>query len=179
VTVTHTAREIFNPRSGQRMRFLRTAADTDGELLQIETINPPTGIAEPMHVHPRQETRAEIVSGTLRFVVNGEQRRLGPGEAITIPAGAPHHFVNDGETDAVAIQEARPALRTAEFFETYFGLAERGELDEHGKPSLLRFAVLGPAFADEIRLTSPPWPVQRAVFGLLAPIARLRGYSAT
>jgi quercetin dioxygenase-like cupin family protein len=160
------------------MRFLVTAADSDGELLRMETVNPPTGVAEPTHVHPCQETRAEIVSGALRFVVDGDERLLGPGDAITIPAGEPHHFVNDGETEAVAIQEARPALRSAEFFETYFDLARRGELDEDGKPSLLRFAVLGPAFADEIRLVAPPWPVQRAAFALLGPVARLRGYHA-
>jgi hypothetical protein len=39
--------------------------------------------------------------------------------------------------------------------------------------------VLGPQFADEIRIVSPPWPVQRAVCALLAPIARLRGHTAT
>jgi quercetin dioxygenase-like cupin family protein len=160
------------------MRFLLTAADTHGELLRIETINPPGGAAEPMHVHPRQERRAEVVAGTLRFVVDGEERRLAAGEAITIPAGEPHHFVNDGDADAVAIQEFRPALHIAEFFQTYFDLAERGELDERGTPSLLRLAVLGPAFANEIRVVSPPWPVQRAAFALLGPLARLRGYSA-
>jgi quercetin dioxygenase-like cupin family protein len=176
--MTPAAREIFNPRTGQRMRFLRTAADTNGELLRIETTNPPTGVAEPLHVHPKQQTRAEVVSGTLRFVVHGRERRLGPGAAIEIPAGVAHHFCNDGDEDAVAIQEARPALRTQEFFETYFELARRGELDEHGKPSLLRFAILGPQFADEIRLVSPPWPLQRAACALLAPIARLRGYTA-
>ncbi len=176
--MSQIAREIHNPRTGQRMRFLRTSADTDGALLRIETVNPPTAVAEPMHIHPRQESRAEIVSGTLKFLVDGTERRLGPGEAITIGAGTPHNFVNDGDEDAVAIQEFRPALRTAEFFEALFELARRGELDEHGKPTLLRFAVLGPAFADEIRVLSPPWPVQRAAFALLAPIARVRGYRA-
>lgn len=170
-----TGREIHNPRTGQSMRFLLTAADTDGALLRIETVNPPSGVAEPMHIHPRQESRAEIISGALRFVVDGEERRLGPGEAITIPAGTPHRFVNDGDNDAVAIQEFRPALRTADFFETYFELSRRGELDERGKPSLLRFAVLGPAYADEIRLVRPPWWAQRAAFSVLGPIARLRG----
>lgn len=174
---TATTREIFNPRTGQGMRFLLTADDTSGELLRIETTNPPTGVAEPLHVHPRQETRAQLVSGTLRFVVAGRERRLGPGDAITIPAGVPHHFCNDGDEDTIAIQEARPALRTQQFFETYFDLAASGEIDEHGRPSLLRSAVLGPAFADEIRLVSPPWPMQRAAYALLAPIARLRGYT--
>jgi mannose-6-phosphate isomerase-like protein (cupin superfamily) len=176
--MTLATREIFNPRTGQRMRFLLSGADSNGELLRIETTNPPTGVAEPMHIHPKQETGAELLAGTLQFVVDGQERRLEAGDAITIPAGVPHRFFNDGEEDAVAIQEARPALRTQEFFETYFELAQRGELDEHGKPSLLRFAVLGPAFADEIRLVSPPWPVQRAAFVLLAPIARMRGCTA-
>jgi quercetin dioxygenase-like cupin family protein len=177
--VTQTARELFNPRTGQRMRFLLTAADTNGELLRIETVNPPGGVAEPMHIHPAQESRAEVLTGTLRFHVNGATRHVGPGEAITIPAGVPHYFANDGDEDAVAIQELRPALRTAEFFQTYFALAERGELDRHGKPSLLRSAILGPEFAAEIRLASPPWLLQRAAYELLAPIARLRGYRHT
>jgi quercetin dioxygenase-like cupin family protein len=169
--------EIHNPRTGQRMRFLLTGAETGGALLRIETVNPPNGVAEPVHIHPRQESRAEVVAGTLRFVVDGASRRIGPGETIVIPAGTPHNFVNDGDEDAVAIQEFRPALRTAEFFELLFDLARRGELDERGMPSLLRLAVLAPAFADEIRVVSPPWPVQRVAFALLAPIARLRGYS--
>jgi hypothetical protein len=87
--MTLAAPEIFNPRTGQRMRFLVTAADTNGELLRIETTNPPTGVAEPLHVHPRQESRAEVMAGTLRFVVDGQERRLGPGETIAIPAGVP------------------------------------------------------------------------------------------
>jgi quercetin dioxygenase-like cupin family protein len=176
--VTQTATEIFNPRTGQRIRFQLSAEDTGGELVQIESTNPPTGVPEPEHVHPYQESRVEVLEGTLLFVVDGEERRLGPGDSLTIPAGVPHHFVNDGDEDAVSLQEFRPALRTAEFFHTYFSLAQAGELDEQGKPSLLRFAVLGPAFADEIRLASPPWPVQRALFALLGPIARLRGYRA-
>lgn len=175
--MSQAQREIRNPRTGQRMRFVLTAAETGGELLRIETVNPPSGVFEPLHVHPHQESRAEVVSGTLRFVVDGHERRLGPGEAITIEADTPHHFANDGSEETVAIQEFRPAMRTAEFFETYFGMAERGELDEHGKPSLLRSAVLGPAFSDEIRLVSPPWPLQRAAYALLAPIARMRRYS--
>jgi quercetin dioxygenase-like cupin family protein len=166
--------EIHNPRTGQRMRFLDTQ-EAPGKLLRIETVNPPTAVAEPEHVHPRQESSARVISGTLRFTVDGVERRLGPGESITIPAGTPHCFLNDGTEDAVAIQEFRPALRTGELFTTLFGLAERGKIDARGMPSLLSLAALGPVFADEIRATSPPWPVQRVAFFLLGPIARLRG----
>jgi hypothetical protein len=119
------------------------------------------------------------MTGTLLFVVDGVEQRVGPGESVVILAGVPHNFVNDGDEDAVAIQEFRPALRSEEFFDAFFGLAARGELDERGMPSLLQFAVMGPAFADEIRVVRPPWFVQRTVFALLGPIARLRGYQAS
>jgi quercetin dioxygenase-like cupin family protein len=171
--------QIHNPRTGQRMRFLQTGEDTDGALLQLESINPPTGVEEPEHVHPCQESRAKVIAGTLRFSVEGQERRLGPGDVITIPAGTPHYFVNDGEEDAVSVQEFRPALRSAEFFRTLFKLAERGKLDDRGMPSLLTLALLGPVFADEIRATRPPWLIQRVAFALLAPIARVRVHAAT
>ena len=131
-----------------------------------------------MHVHPRQESSVEVVSGSLRFVVDGTEHRLGPGDALTIPAGVPHNFVNDGNVDAVAMQAFRPALRTEAFFRVWFDLSRRGEIGASGMPSLLRLAVLAPEFGDEIRVARPPWLVQRAVFALLAPVARLRGYRA-
>ena len=45
-------------------------------------------------------------------------------------------------------------------------------------PGLLQLAVSVPAFADEIRVTRPPWLVQRALCGLLAPVALRRGLHA-
>ena len=62
------------------------------------------------------------------------------------------------------------------FFESFFGLAQDGKLNEKGLPSLWQMAVSVPYFGDEVRLTSPPWAVQRALFGVLAPVGRLLGY---
>jgi hypothetical protein len=43
-------------------------------------------------------------------------------------------------------------------------------------PNLLRAALIAREYQDEFRLASPPWAVQRALFGLLAPVGRLLGY---
>ncbi|HKG26725.1 MAG TPA: cupin domain-containing protein [Thermomicrobiales bacterium] len=174
--MVHTGQEIVNPRTGQRMIFRQTARDTNGALLQIETVNPPHGSAEPEHVHVRQESSAEVLAGALHFRVRGEVRVVRAGEKIVIPPNTPHNFWNEGEEEARAIQEFRPALRTEDFFETLFGLARDGKLDEKGMPSLLQLAVMVPAFGEEIRPTSPPWPLLRAITWFLGPIARLRGY---
>jgi quercetin dioxygenase-like cupin family protein len=168
--------EISNPRTGQRMIFLQTGKDTNGELLRNESYYPPAGDAEPEHTHPFQESGAEVISGSLRFRVGSEQRSLKAGEAITIPANTPHFFWNDGDEEAHFIGWFRPALKIDRFFESFFGLAQDGMLGEKGLPPMLQLAVMVPHFAEEIRLTSPPWAMQKAIFGMLAPIARLLGY---
>jgi quercetin dioxygenase-like cupin family protein len=162
---------IHNPRTGQRMDFVTETA----ELLEIDTVNPPSDAREPVHVHPKQASGARVASGSLVFEVRGVERRISAGESIEIPAGAPHRFWNDGDEDAHALQWFAPALNTRAFFATFFALGRDGRLDERGMPGLLQLALLIPEFGDEIRVASPPWAVQRAMAALLAPIARLRG----
>ena len=168
----------MNARTGQRKKFLVTAEDSGGELLRQEEHSPP-GPFEPVHVHPEQVSTAEVLSGALLFMVEGREVRLGPGSRIEIPAGAPHTFRNEGPEEAHWIGEFRPALRIAEFFETLFVLAQRGELDEHGMPSLLQIALFVPVFGREIRLASAPWLLFRLALAPLAPLARLRGLQPT
>ncbi len=174
--MAYQGEEIVNPRTGQRMVFLQTAEDTDGALLQLETVNPGHSPAEPEHVHPLQESSAEVIAGALYFSVRGEIQIVRAGDKIVIPPNTPHSFWNGGDVDARAVQEFRPALRIESFFETWFGLAHDGKLNEKGMPSVLQLAVMVPAFADEMRPTSPPWGMLRALSWLLGPIARARGY---
>jgi mannose-6-phosphate isomerase-like protein (cupin superfamily) len=171
--------EIFNPRTGQRTLFLQTAADTSGVLLRVETFHPPHSPAEPEHVHPFQESRCEVRSGCLHFRIAGTEQIVGPGEAVNIPRNVPHYFWNEGEKEAHAIQEFRPALNIEVFFNTYFALARAGKLNEKGiPPNPLHMAVLLQEFDQVIRVMQPPRPVQLLLMGL-APLGRLLGYRGT
>jgi quercetin dioxygenase-like cupin family protein len=172
--------EIVNPRTGQRTIFLRTAHDTGGDLLQMETFHPAHGPAEPEHTHPFQESSCEVLAGTLRFRINGVEHFVKPGETITIPPGVPHYFWNDGEVEAHALQELRPALRTEDFFVTYFALARDNKLNAAGLPkSVLHLAVLMKAYDDVMRVTKPPRFLQQLVMLTLAPLGQLAGYRST
>jgi mannose-6-phosphate isomerase-like protein (cupin superfamily) len=136
--------EIANPRTGQRMVFLETGEETGGELLRIDSYNPPSAPLESEHVHPFQESGAEVISGSLRFRVGGEERSVKAGESITIPVDTPHHFWNDGEEVAHSVQWFKPALKIDRFFESYFGLAQDGKLNEEGFPSFWQPALMVP-----------------------------------
>ena len=173
------AGDVIEHLTGERFEFQKTADDTDGKLLRIEALVEPRGFAAAEHVHPKQEERFEILSGTLRYRVNGAERDAGAGEELVIPKGVPHVWENAGEEDLHMIIEFRPALRSEEFFESYFGLGQDGKTNpKTGLPSPIRMAVLLHEFRDEIHLVKPPLLVQRIVFGTLALVGRLLGYPA-
>lgn len=169
---------LENPITGEDLTFHRVSADTGGELLEVQA-SWNQHSAEPVaHSHPRQDEHFEVLEGALTARVDGVEQTYGPGEAFEVPAGSVHAMWNSGGSKATAVWQVRPALSTETFFETVWGLARDGKVNSKGVPSPLQAAVLMRAYSDVFRLAKPQALVQRLVFGLLAPIGRLRGYRA-
>ena len=169
---------LQNPVSGQHLIIRNTAQDTGGELLEVEAVyTKPTPSRPPVHYHPRQEERFEVLDGRLNVLVGGQERTLGEGEVLTVAPGVPHAMWA-AEAGARVNWQTRPALKTEAFFETLWGLAKDGKVNDKGVPNLLRVALIAREYEDEFRLASPPWAVQRLLFGSLAPVGRLLGYRA-
>lgn len=170
---------LDNPVTGQRIIFHRTSDDTDGALLEVESVyTKPSPSRPPNHYHPGQEERFEVLAGELRALIGGEERTLGEGETLLIPPGTPHTMWAEAEGVRVNWQ-TRPALDTETFFETISGLSRDAKTGEKGTPNLLQAAVIAQSYADEFRLARPPWLVQRLLFAVLAPLGRLLGYRAS
>jgi mannose-6-phosphate isomerase-like protein (cupin superfamily) len=159
-------------QAGGRIVFRKTARDTNGELLQYDRYMRGGGWLPKAHVHPYQEERFEVLSGTARLRVSGQERDIGAGETVTVPAGAPHIWGNPGEEEAHLIIEFRPALSMETFLET-LSYAQKG-----GKLNLLQRAVIGDEYEDVYYDVWPPLFAQRVLCRLLAPIGRLLGYKA-
>lgn len=95
------------------------------------------------------------------------------GQTTTIPVGARHFQWNPCDSEAVVIEEIRPAGRIHDFFKVLFGLARDGRTDVNGYPSLVLSAALFSEFKDSIR----PAPLGlRLLIGVLGPIALALGY---
>src|ERR671916_1785347 len=168
---------IEHPVTGETFTFLETAEETGGEYVRIELRVRPRGFVAAPHIHPRIEETFEIRSGTFALVVDGKEGRVGAGEGATVPVGTPHAWWNAGDEEGVAIVEFRPALKTEEFFETFFGLAQDGKVSpKTGLPNLLWMALILRHYRDFVHLARPPLLVQRAVFAPLAVVAKLFGY---
>jgi hypothetical protein len=93
-----------------------------------------------------------------------------------VPPGTAHDWWNVGEKEARVIVEVSPTARFEEAVSNTFCLAWDGRTNAKGMPNLLQVALFAPEFEDVLYFTSPPRPVQRALFAVLAPVARLLGY---
>lgn len=170
---------LAHPVTGEKILFRKTARDTAGELLQAELYLQPGGFVAAEHIHPQQEERFTVISGTLRGRVAGKELSSAPGETVVVPKGVPHVWWNTGADELHVLVEVRPALRLENFFETFFGLAQDGKVNpKTGLPNLVQLALVMRAYRHELVLAQPPRPVQTLLFGLLALIGRLLGYKA-
>jgi hypothetical protein len=151
---------------------VKTAADTGGELLEMEASYEPSSVEPVVHFHPRQSEHFEILEGTLHGRIADSERELRAGDTLEIEAGVPHAMWNEGPDTARSRWQTRPALRTEEFFKTTFRLAREGKTNENGMPGPLQLAVIASEFRDEFRTTTPPQAVQGIALAVLAPIGR-------
>jgi quercetin dioxygenase-like cupin family protein len=168
---------IEHPSFGARMTFLETSGETNGDLLRVEVVLPP-GFSMAEHVHPRQEERHEVLSGTLRARVGGQERDYKAGERVVGPPGVPHAWRNPSDQeDLYIVSEHRPVSHMEHMLETGFAIARDFEADKKGAPKhLLRAAVLLAEIKEDFYFTGAPLRVLMAVFVALAPVGRLLGY---
>ena len=124
--MVHVGQELTG--SGNILRFIRTAAETDGELLEMESTYREGAPWPAAHFHPSQDEHFEVLEGTVTTIIDGVESSHAAGETFHVPAGVVHQMV--GEAGTRLNWQVRPALRTAEFFEGLYtgsAAARRGE----------------------------------------------------
>ena len=131
------------------------------------------------HRHPATVERFTVLEGELTVKLDGEIGILPAGETAVVEPDVWHDWWNAGNRDALVRVEVTPGERFALMIETLFGLARLGHTNRKGLPDPFQLAVFAREFSDVIVLRKPPRAVQRATFGMIAPIAHRRGYRAT
>jgi quercetin dioxygenase-like cupin family protein len=173
------AGEIYENRvQGDRFCVREGGEDTGGERLVGDLYIRPGGAIAGKHVHSYITERFEVVAGTVGFHVDGRDELAHAGEQVEVPPGAVHAWWNAGEDEAHVLVDIRPAARFELMVQNLYGLANDGKSNAKGVPRLLPLALFAREFRREGEFIRPPRIVQRLVFGLLAPLARARGYKA-
>ncbi len=172
--MAQTGEMIENPVTHDRVIFRVTAQETNGAFLVFDDFLLAGYISPPEHIHPRQQEHFEVISGSLGVRIAGREQVLRAGENVAVPPGTPHTIWNAGGGETHLRVAFQPALQTEAFFETMFALARDGKTDGQGKPSLLQFAAGASEYG--MYVTRPSIALQKALFAVLGPLARLLGY---
>ena len=177
------AGEVYeNPVTGEWAVVRVGTEETGGKLSISDLYISPGGAVAGEHVHPGIEEIFTVVGGSVGFRVDGREDVAGPGRRLVVPPGVAHFWWNEGDEEAHVVVELRGDANLLEGFETMlstiFGMAREGKTGAKGRPNLLQAALLAREFDGVIRFVEPPRPLQKILFGVLAPIARLLGYHA-
>jgi mannose-6-phosphate isomerase-like protein (cupin superfamily) len=170
------AGQVFeNPVTGERVVVLTDPdASPHGALVGHLTVRPGGRVAAA-HMHPTIRERFHVLEGKVGFLLHKQEQVLGPGDTAEVPAGTRHDWWQLGEEEAQVVVEVDPGSRFVEMIGTLFGLARDGEVDKRGLPHPAQLAVTMREYDDVIVVASPPPWMQRALFGVLAPLGRRRG----
>jgi quercetin dioxygenase-like cupin family protein len=170
---------LANEATGETIRFIETAAETNGEYTLIEVSVAPGGGVPMAHVHPYQSETFEVIEGELSLKAGRDKLVAQPGDVVTVPPGQVHRFWNDGDTAARFRCTVAPAGEFERFIATLFALAADGKLGRRGMPSPLRLAVIANAHFSDSRAPYVPAWLQKAGLAGGAAIGRVLGYTPT
>lgn len=115
------AGHLHDPLTGQHVTFLKTGAQTAGELLQLE-VRLDHGGWVPLHVHARQDEIVKVLAGRLTVRVGGTERTLEVGDSVAVPRRKLHVVRNAGVGEARFLLEVRPARRMEAFMRGLFAI---------------------------------------------------------
>jgi len=168
-----------NPVTGERSIVLEAPGDNPERRLVAELHLTPEAAVVGEHLHPAIDEHFEVLEGRLGVSLDGERSELGAGESVSVPAESWHDWWNVAPEGSIIKVDVTPGDRFVDMIRTLFGLANDGKVNAKGMPRFLQLVAIGVEFRDVIVFKKPPSAIQRVTFGLLAPIARARGYRGT
>jgi mannose-6-phosphate isomerase-like protein (cupin superfamily) len=165
----------FNPTVGMVVEG-PPPDDPEMDPWQVTMVFAPGFAGPPVHIHARQEESYEVLSGVLDVFIDGQWRELGPGESVTVPAGAPHTIRNLHDAEMRALNEHAPALDFPRYMTGLHELVHTGKvrrLPPKDPKSVIYLSMLFTANERTLASVKPPQRLMR----ILAFIGKRLGYT--
>jgi XRE family transcriptional regulator, regulator of sulfur utilization len=114
VVIVRAGRGRTRRRRGHRLEELTPPLPGQRADVSVHTLAPgaATGAPDDPPVHePGSRETTVVIDGTAELFIDGERHELHEGDSVTFDADLPHHFENNGETDARLIAVVAAGLR--------------------------------------------------------------------
>jgi len=161
---------------GMVCTVVKTAAQTNGQSLEMEwRLQPNTG-GTPVHIHPTAKETYKVLQGQLEVSVNCKWQMLNTGDELTILQGTPHTFRNPSNHITRVYNTHTPALHFGEYFTGLRNIVQK--LSGGGTKKLhmnfntaTHLCMLMKKHKQELVSVSPP----RFIVTILNSIGKIRG----
>lgn len=126
------------------IRFLVDRHASADSLDMFELVVPPGASVPIPHYHESWEETVYGLEGVMTWIVNGVDHPIGPGQALLIPRGAVHQFVNRGEQMSKALNVLTPGVLGPEYFRELEALVAEGGPPDKARVSeiMLRYGLV-------------------------------------
>jgi quercetin dioxygenase-like cupin family protein len=173
----------YYPREGQVFvskseGFRQTILKRENGLVWMELMLEPHAPGPPEHIHTSLPENFIVAEGTLSLLVNGEKKLLRPGESLLVSPGTPHKPFNETDSPVIVKGPLTPEYAVSEQFTVFltqaYGFFDESESNSQPPKALLQMSRFSPKY--ELWLAGPPIFLQRTLFFVIGPTARLLGY---
>lgn len=164
--------QFYSKSEGFRQTVLKQENGLVYGHLEVEPFAP----GPPKHIHADFDETFQVENGELTIWVDGEIKKLHPGESVHVPRGTPHQPYNEtADTIRVKGHFAFPEKFAFTLSQVYT-LTDMEPGFANSSKALFQMALFSGAGFDSYKGDGPPLMVQKAMFTLVAPMARLMGY---
>jgi mannose-6-phosphate isomerase-like protein (cupin superfamily) len=142
--------------------------------LEIE----PFAAGPPSHIHTGFDEVFEVENGELTIWVDGETKKLHPGEVLCVPAGTPHKPFNL-TADTIRMKGAIAFPEKFAFcLVQVYALMDSQPGFEQSPKAILQMPLFQTNGFDSYLAEGPPVFMQKAMGWVVVPMSRLLGYSS-
>lgn len=157
-------------------KIKQTVVNQDRGLVYCSTVIEPFAPGPPEHVHAGFDEVFEIENGELSLLVNGEVKKLTPGQKLHIPKGTPHKPFNETADTIYAKGFIAFPEKFAFHLSQVYGLMDQKNFGKSAG-TMMQMSLLNNAGFDSY-IAGPPLFVQKTMGFILAPASRLLGYKS-
>lgn len=166
--------ELYSRAEGFRQTVIKQEKGYVHCTLEIEPFAP----GPPVHIHAGFDEIFEIESGELTVWVDGEIKKLHPGEVLYVPRGIPHKPYNE-TADTIRTKGAVAFPEQFAFcLVQVYALMDHQPGFEKSFKALLQMPLFQTEGFDSYMADGPPVLMQKAMGWVTVPMSRLLGYSS-
>lgn len=155
---------------GEKIVFRSLDAATDRVILEAYC---EPGAGPAMHTHLKQEESLTVVSGTMGYMLQGQQPAYaGPGETVLFHRGRPHRFWAEGKEMLALRGWVQPAGSVVYFLTTLYAAQKKSG---KARPDPFAGAYLLTKYSDDYDMPEIPVFVKKVIFPATVILGRILG----